>query len=51
MWPRGEIIRPRPQPRPHSFWPRPRSRPHDMTLINIHSIAIDYHFCCVLVAY
>ena len=24
MWPRGQIIppRPRPQPRPHSFWPR-----------------------------
>jgi len=24
MWPRGQIIR----PRPHSFWPRPRSRPY-----------------------
>ena len=22
-----------------------------MTLINIHNIAIDNHFCCVLVAY
>ena len=23
MWPRGQIIRPRLQARPHSFWPRP----------------------------
>ena len=23
LWPRGLIIRPRPQLRPHSFWPRP----------------------------
>ena len=28
MWPRGQIIRFWPQPRPHSFWPRLRSRPH-----------------------
>ena len=26
MWPRGQIIRPWPQP--HSFWPRPPSQPH-----------------------
>ena len=26
--PRGLIIRPRPQLRPHSFWPRPRPWPH-----------------------
>jgi len=30
MWPRGQIIWPRPQPRLHSFWPRPRSRPHSI---------------------
>ena len=56
MWPPGQFIRP--QPRPHSFWPPPRSRPHrnwpriftvHMTLINIHNIAIDNHFFCVLV--
>ena len=28
MWPRGQIIRPQPRPRPHSLWTRPRSRPH-----------------------
>ena len=28
MWPRGQIIRRRPQPRPHSFSPLLRSRPH-----------------------
>jgi len=57
--PQGQIF----QPRPHSFWPR--SQPHGiwphrnwpriftvhMTLINILNIAIDNHFCCVLVAY
>ena len=53
--PRGQIIR----PQPHSFCPRPRSHgiwSHRnwprmftvyMTLINIHNIAIDNHFCCV----
>jgi len=59
MWPQGQIIWPRPHsfwPRPHGIWPRPhRNWPQlftvHMTLIYIHNIAIDNHFCCVLVAY
>jgi len=67
MWPRGQVIRLLSRPHflaPASIsaswhlasasqklasWPRIFTV--HMTLINIHNIAIDNHFCCVLVAY
>jgi len=36
----------------HRNWPRVLEyNAHDINIINIHNIAIDDHFCCVLVAY
>ena len=35
MWPRGQIILPRPQPRPHSFWPRPHAQLASLTSLAV----------------